>query len=201
MKTHYLYFVMMAVVVLLAGCQSTMNKNQYALDISPPQAVNVSSSSNAIIEVRPFTIDSKFSGRQMVYRIDEFRYAPDYYNEFLVPPAVMITEATRNWLADTGTFGHVAEPGSGIMPTCTFSGSIIECYADIRDKAAPAAVLELRMFLTKQDKGIETLVWSHTYQMREPMKNIQAPFFAATMSRCVQNVLQKLQIDLAQQPK
>ena len=198
MKTHYLTSSIMVVVVLLAGCQSAMNKNQYVLQVSPPQTAKVSQPPGIILEVRAFTIDSEFSGRQMVYRIDEFRYAPNYYNEFLIPPAIMIGEATRNWLADTETFARVAEPGSGMMPTYILNGSISACYADIREKAAPAAVLELKMFLTKQDKAVETLLWSHSYKMREPMKDTQAQSFAAAMSRCVQNVLQKLQADLAE---
>jgi cholesterol transport system auxiliary component len=201
MKTHYLYVSMMAVAVMLSGCGSTMNKNQYVLEVPPPQAAKVSQPPSAILEVRAFSIDSEFSSRQMVYRIDEFRYTPNYYNEFLIPPAVMITQATRNWLADAGLFARVAEPGSGMMPTYLLNGSIVACYADIRDKTAPAAVLKLKFFLTKQDKGVETLAWSQTYQMREPMKNTQAQSFAAAMSRCVQNVLQKLQTDLARQAR
>jgi cholesterol transport system auxiliary component len=201
MKTHYLYILTMAVIITLSGCQGTMNKNQYVLDVSPPQAANVSQPPSVTLEVRPFTIDAEFSGRQMVYRIDEFRYAPNYYNEFLIPPAIMITETTRNWLAGTETFARVVEPGSGMMPTYILNGSISACYADIRDKAAPAAVLELKMFLTKQDKGVETLAWSHTYEMRELMKNTQPQSFAAAMSRCVQSVLQKLQTDLSEQTR
>lgn len=199
MKTQYLYVSMMAVVVMLSGCGSTMNKNQYVLEVSPPQKANVTQRAGAILEVRAFTIGSEFSGRQMVYRMDEFRYAPDYYNEFLIPPAMMITKATENWLADSGAFARVAESGSVMKPTYFLSGSIVLCYADIRDKAASAAVLKLRLFLTKQDKGVETLVWSHTYEMREPMKNTKAESFAAALSRCLQTFLQKLQADLTQQ--
>ena len=145
MKTHYMYVFMMAVFVMLSGCGSTMNKNQYVLEVSPPHTAKVVHPPSAILEVRTFTIDSEFSGRQMVYRIDEFRYAPDYYNEFLIPPAMMITEATENWLADAGAFAHVVEPGTAMMPTYILSGSIVACYADIRDKAAPAAVLKVRI--------------------------------------------------------
>ena len=200
MKTHCMYVVMIAIVAMLAGCGGAIDKSQYVLDISPPLAAKVLQPPSATLEVRTFTITSEFSGRQMVYRIDEFRYAPDYYHEFLIPPATMITQATRNYLADAGLFARVLEPGSGMTPTYLLSGSIVACYADIRDKAAPAAVLCLRIFLTKQEKGVETLVWNNAYQMRESMKNTQSPSFAAAMSRCLQTALQELKKDLAQQP-
>jgi cholesterol transport system auxiliary component len=201
MKTQWIYIWMVITSVMLSGCGTATNKSQYMLDISPPHTAKVLQPSSAIIEVRTFAIDSEFSGRQMVYRIDEFRYAPDYYNEFYVPPAMMITQAVKNWLADAELFARVLEPGSTMAPTCVLSGSIVACYADIRDKAAPAAVLELRMFLTKQDKGAETLVWSRKYEIREPMKDTRAESFAAAMSRCVQTVLQKLLTDLAEQAR
>ena len=198
MKTHYLYVSMTAIVVMLSGCGSTMNKNQYVLEVSPPYTAKGAQPPSAILEVRTFTINSEFSGRQMVYRIDEFRYAPDYYNEFLISPAVMITEVMQNWLADAGAFARVVEPGTAMMPTYILNGSIVACYADIRDKTAPSAVLELRMFLIKQEKGVETLVWSHKYQVRELMKNTQAQSFVAAMSRGLQSILEKLQSDLAE---
>jgi cholesterol transport system auxiliary component len=196
MKTLLTYILILAAAVMLSGCGSrAINKNQYVLDISPP-AVKAAQRSDSILEVRSFNIDSQFSGRQMVYRVGEFRYSPDYYNEFLISPATMITQAVRNWVADTGMFARVLEPGSSIRPTYVLNGTIAACYADIREKAAPAAVLKVRMFLTKQDGGPETLVWSRTYDLREPMKDLQAESFAAAMSKCVDNVLQKLQENL-----
>ena len=63
---------MIAVVVMLSGCGGTaMNKNQYVLDISQTNtAKQLHSHPMLILEVRAFTIDSEFSGRQMVYRKD-----------------------------------------------------------------------------------------------------------------------------------
>jgi cholesterol transport system auxiliary component len=203
MKTEMTYmYTMIAVAFMLSGCGgSAINKNQYVLDVTTTQTARPAQPSAAILEVRSFTIDSEFSGRQIVYRTGEFKYAPDYYNEFLISPATMITEVTRNWLASTGLFARVLEPGSAAAPTCVLDGSIAACYADIRDKAAPAAVLKMRLFYSRHANEINTLVWSRAYEMREPMKNTHAESFLAASSSGLQTILEKLQTDLSEQAR
>ena len=39
-------------------------------------------------------VAAPFRGRQLVYRAAELRYETDYYQEFLIPPATMLTELT-----------------------------------------------------------------------------------------------------------
>ena len=194
-----MYACMMTVAVMLSGCGgAAINKNHYVLDVTPKHTARLQQQPGAILEIRTFTIGSEFSGRQMVYRTGEVRYAPDYYNEFLIPPAMMITELTRTWLADTGLFTYVMQPGGAMMPGYVLEGDIVACYADIRDKAAPAAVLNIRVLYFKQDKGTNTLVWNHMYETREPMKNTQAESFAAATSRGLQTILQKLEVDVSE---
>lgn len=105
MKTQIMYLYAIAVVIILSGCGGTaINKNQYMLDIKQTNTAKQLKPSDAVLEVRAFTIDSEFSGRQIVYRKDQFRYVPDYYNEFFIPPATMVTHATKNWLTEAGLF-------------------------------------------------------------------------------------------------
>ena len=197
MKTQRIYVCIMTVAALLSGCGRTaVNKNQYALAM-PQEITKQPKSLNAILEVRTFTINSKFSSRQLVYRVSEFRYVPDYYDEFFVAPAVMITETTRNWLADAGIFTMVLEPGSSISPSYVLEGSIPECYADVRNKAEPSAVLKMQVFLMKRDKSVDSLVWSHTYETKECMKDTSGESFVDALNRCLQTVLQNMQTDIS----
>jgi cholesterol transport system auxiliary component len=197
MKTQHIYVFIMTVAALLSGCGKTaVNKNQYALAI-PKEITKQPKPLNAILEVRTFTINSKFSSRQLVYRVSEFRYVPDYYDEFFVPPAVMITEATRNWLADAGLFTMVLEPGSSMSPSYVLEGNIVECYADVRDKAAPVAVLKIQLFLMKRTNSVDSLVWSHIYDTKERMKDTSGESFVGAFNRCLQTVLENMQADIS----
>ena len=197
MKTQHIYVCIVTFAALLSGCGRTaINKNQYALAV-PKEITKQPQPLNMILEVRPFTINSKFSSRQLVYRVSEFRYVPDYYDEFLVPPAVMITEATRNWLTDAGMFTRVLEPGSSMSPSYVLEGSIAECYADIRDKASPYAVLKMQLFLMKRDKVVDSLVRGYTYDTKERMKDTSGESFVDALNRCLQIVLQSMQVDIS----
>ncbi len=197
MKTQHIYVCIMTVAALLSGCGRTaISKNQYALAV-PKEITKQPQPLNMILEVRPFTINSKFSSRQLVYRVGEFRYMQDYYNEFFVPPAVMITEATRNWLTDANMFTRVLEPGNVMSPSHILEGNIAGCYADVRDKAAPSAVLKMQLFLTKRDKAVDLLVWSRTYDTKERMKDKSGESFVDALNRCLQTVLQNMQTDMS----
>lgn len=194
MKTKYISIIIVA--VLLSGCsRDAVNKNQYAF-ISPPQTGQQPEQLNMVLEIRPFSIDPSFSSRQMVYRVSEFKYVQDYYNEFLVSPAVMITHNTRNWLSQSNMFTTVLEPGSTVNPTHILEGSISQCYADMRNRNSPAAVLKIQMSLVKRDKT-DLLAWSKTYDADQPMKDRSAESFIDAINQCLQAILQNMQTDMA----
>jgi ABC-type uncharacterized transport system auxiliary subunit len=200
MKNQIIYVCMISAAIILSGCGGkAITKNQYLIDVAQKCEAKSTVPVRGTLDVREFSIDSEFSGRQMVYRVDEFRYVPDYYNEFFISPASMMTQAVRNCLMDAQIFSRELEPGSGITSDYVLSGSIIAFYADIRAKTAPAAVLGLRVFLTKNVDGTNQLVWNKTYEIKEPMKNTQAESFVEAISRCTKTVLQQLQDDLREQ--
>ena len=130
---------------LLSGCggPKPYNKNYYVLNVhrSPETA---KPDNNFILDVRTFTIDSAFDSKGLVYRTAEFEYETDFYNEFLISPAIMITEKTRTWLLNSGIFKLVLDKASYIDPTHTLQANITALYADRREKKA---VMEIRTFL------------------------------------------------------
>ena len=126
-------------VIILAGCgQESYDKQHYILDTQRASSVVASNSAN-IIEIRRFTSNSAFSAKNLIYRVGEFEYESDFYNEFLVSPTAMITEKVRNWLAGSGVARRVLDPGSNVDPTHIIEGNIIAFYGDFRAKSAPIA--------------------------------------------------------------
>ena len=66
---------LMVVVAALSGCRqaTSYNKTQYILD--PNRATEpVMASKDGVLEVRRFTIDSAFAGKNLLYRTGELEY-------------------------------------------------------------------------------------------------------------------------------
>ena len=143
--TGSVWTVIVVMLLALVGCRPAAYDGRfYVLEAKRAQESSPMRSEVAL-EVRRFGVDAVFAEKPLVYRTGPLSYEPDYYNEFLVSPAVMVTDRTRNWLADSGLVTQVLVPGSRIEPTHTLEGHITEMYGDLRDPAEPAAVL--RQFL------------------------------------------------------
>ncbi len=187
-------------VVTLSGCTSSplANKLQYMLDPGRPQQV-AEQQIQRVLEVDRFTIEAAFASRSLVYRVDELQYQADYYNEFLVAPAVMVTEHTRDWLARSGLFVRVSGPGARGAPTHLLEGNVIELYGDLRNKKASAAVMQIRCFVSKFDaQGRPTLAFTRDYAETSPLESRDPAGLVDAYSRCFQKILASLQNDLAE---
>jgi cholesterol transport system auxiliary component len=193
------FCVALMVVAALSGCRqaTSYNKTQYILD--PNRAAEpVMASKDGVLEVRRFTIDSAFSGKNLLYRTGELEYEADFYHEFLVSPAAMIREATRNWLAQSNLFTRVVDAGGYAEPTYALEANITVFYSDTRDKDAPKAVIELRAFLLKvegmRDPGI---LHGKTYTATQESETPAPEGLIAAFNACLQTILGDLEKDLA----
>ena len=140
--------VVLSALLFSAGCMNrkAVVKDTFLLDIQR-QDVSERSASERILAVQPFSIAPAFQGKGFVYRTDENQYESDFYNEYFVSPAAMLTNQTRNWLSESGTFAQILSPVSSVEPTHILEGHIKQIAADARDKANPQAVLEISFFL------------------------------------------------------
>ena len=152
-----------------------------------------------VLEVRRFTIDSAFAGRGLVYRTGQFEYESDFYSEFLVSPAAMITERTRNWLSGSGLFKRVLDIASQIDPTHTLEANITALYGDLRDKTSPVARMEVRFFLLKAQAGEEPIpVFGQTYESSVGIESEGPEGLLDALDRCLIDILSDLERDLTQ---
>jgi cholesterol transport system auxiliary component len=196
MKKHNSNPLILIVALLLSGCgRNSINKNSYAL--MGPEKITKQQQQDMIIEVRSFSINPLFSSKQLVYRVGEYKYVQDYYNVFLISPAAMITEATKNYLSQSGMFTGVPGQSSMMNSAYIIEGSITQCYADARVKNSPKAVLDIQVFLFKRDKNVDSLQWSKKYDASEAMKDRSAESFIDALNQCLQNVLQKMLDDIS----
>jgi len=187
-----------ALVLALSGCARTaVDKRYYILEaVRPgePSAVQT----DTVLEVRRFTIDAAFADPGLVYRRDELVYESDFYHEFLVAPAVMVTERTRLWLARSGMFERVLGSGSRLEPTYTLEGNITMLYGDLSDASAPEAVMELHCFLLASEDADEAVVSGKVYGASNPLEARTADALVKALDRCLTQILERLEADLKQ---
>lgn len=190
--------VLMLAMGALCGCRSTMtyDKTQYVLDPGRTDAP-VTAPSEAVLEVRRFMIDSAFSGKNLIYRTGEVEYETDFYHEFLVSPAAMIREATRNWLAQSNRFTRVVDAGVYVEPTYALEANITALYGDVRDQDAPKAVMELRAFVLKVEGSRDPVILhSQVYSAIGEASTADPDGLAAGFNACLQTILSDLEKDL-----
>lgn len=188
---------LLAVASFAGGCAGGFDRNeQYFILEAVRQGGPVQPVADGSLEVHRFSIDAAFMTKNLVYRLGEFKYEADYYRQFLIPPGTMITDRTRDWLADSGLFQIVLPMGSRIVPTYTLEGNVAALYGDFADEAAPSAVMEIRVFLLENAGGQEKVVFSETYRATAPVSSRATDDFIDALNRSIVEILTRLESDL-----
>jgi cholesterol transport system auxiliary component len=184
---------------IFAGCgPKYYEKQHYILDTQRASTATAGNNMN-IVEVRRFTIASAFNSKNLIYRVGEFEYESDFYNEFLVSPTAIITEKTRNWLAGSGVARRVLDPGSNVDPTHIIEGNVIALYGDFRAKSSPKAIMEIRIFLLETKTETESgIVFGKTYTSSVGIESRRPEDLVSAFDRCLIEILTDLEKDLAE---
>ncbi|MHC4647674.1 MAG: ABC-type transport auxiliary lipoprotein family protein [Planctomycetota bacterium] len=184
-------------LLCLAGCaKQQYDKQRYWLDIQRPKTGSGKTSA-AILTVEPFSIDSAFRTRSIVYKKTTHQFENSFYREYLIPPATMMTQQTRRWLSDSGLFARVLQPGSIMKPTHVLEGHIVKAYADASVNNKAAVQLEISLYLLKKNKGEEEILFGKTYTAREPMGSPKAEDYFKALEIAMTKVLQQYEKELA----
>ena len=190
--------VLITMLFIVPCCgRKSYEKQQFLLNAERTAAA-WNNENKDIIEVRRFTIDPAYNTSQLIYRVGQFKYESDFYNEFLVSPAVMITEKVRDWLSASELSRRVLEPGSYVEPTHIIEGNIVTLYGDYRDKASPEAVMEIRVFLLKAEAGIDpNIIFGNTYKSSIKLESKGPEGLIAGFDECLENILTSMESDLS----
>ena len=193
----FLCLALLGFACTVCGCvqSATTERKYYVLDTvreGGPARIHTGST----LRLRRFNVDEAFATRQLVYRVDEFRYEPDYYHQFLVLPGVMITEEARDWLANSGLFGRVTSVGSRLESTYLLEGNVIALYADFTKGSAPAAIMTIRFFLLVGPDANETVPLAQTYRAESPILAKTAEAVVEAFSKDLSEILTRLEADL-----
>jgi len=133
----------MLTAAILCGCasESPWKRQGFAFSLPPdPPAANAHT---YIVALNRLSISPRFQSRSFTYRTAENLYEQDPYAGFLVPPERALAEPIRAWMRDSGVFGRLVEPGSGMAPTLVAEVSINELYGDFRKASQPVGTMEI----------------------------------------------------------
>ncbi len=191
-----LYINLIVSAIVLSGCGvDPSRRHYYMLDVAR-LAAPAETDNEIVLDVQNFTTDSAFASKKLVYRKTEFEYESDFYDEFVISPAIMLTEKTRNWLSQSGLFARVLDPGSYTKPTHTLRANITALYIDVRDKKSPTAVMQIRFFLIPEQPAENSISLAETYNASVDVEVKTAEAFVQALDRCLEQILTDLEQDL-----
>ena len=130
------------VAITLGGCslgKPTPQPKTYVIE--PPVAGQPAKPYPQALQIGKFRVAPEFSGRALVYRVDDVRYAADYYSAFLAEPQSLLAGRIADWLDRAGPFQTVIHPGSGLSASFVLDAVFTELYGDFRPGRAPSAVM------------------------------------------------------------
>ena len=185
--------------VALAGCSALQRESpvRQTFLLDPPVPAAVAHPQQASLRVGRIEVAAPFRGKSFVYRTADLRYVSDFYVEFLVPPASMLAEQTARALDQARPFTQVAGPGSAADAQWVLDGFASAIYADYRDKAKPAAELDVTYYLTSTTNAEQTPRWTREYRQRVPMREATPQAYAEALNQALGKILADLAQDLA----
>ncbi|HEY3179139.1 MAG TPA: ABC-type transport auxiliary lipoprotein family protein [Casimicrobiaceae bacterium] len=184
--------------IVLAGCSLSRPapiKQQYLLD--PPAPTAVPKPQPTSVRVGTINVAAPFRGRSFVLREADLRYETDYYNEFLVPPATMLTELTSRALERSKAFARVVPPGYSADADWVLDGFVSALYGDERDGKKVSADVSVSYYLFQASGGSGMPVWTHDYQKHVPIATTSTEAYAAALNTAFGEIFAELARDLA----
>lgn len=165
-------FTLLAASFLLFGCvsieRSYPDKRYFVLDISLKKSQQDPADSG-ILQMASARVSPRYADRNFVYRRSDTRFESDFYNQFLISPAALVTEELRRELSQAGLFKLVVGSANPLAPTHIMETMVNTLYGDFRDLKAPKAVIEMEFFLT-QEASPSGIVFHKLYQRIVPVQ-------------------------------
>lgn len=150
-----------------------------------------------ILSVRDFEVSPGFRGKEIVYRKGRGQSEADFYNQYFIPPGAMLTDATREWLADSGMFEAVIPMGSHKEADYLLEGAVISLYGDFQERREPAAVLRMQFLLLEDDGPDYRLLMHRTYREQVSLPGTGAGHVVQGLNKALTRILTQLEKDMA----
>jgi cholesterol transport system auxiliary component len=188
-------------VLMAGGCvslaKSFPEKHYFALDAVRPEEP-VKPGSGTILKIHRFHVSPRFEGKEMVYRTSDTRYETDFYNEWFIAPAAMVTQQAQNWISNAGVFQYVVDASSYLDASHILEGAVTALYGDYRRNGAPKAVLDLQIILINDRPTRADIVFRRDYHQTVDMADASPDALTKGWNQGLREILAQLEKDLRQ---
>ncbi|MEN6308232.1 MAG: hypothetical protein ABFD91_10790 [Anaerohalosphaeraceae bacterium] len=200
MRTQSICLIIICITapLLVSGCgrRTAIVKDYYMIQSQrsmPPSAER----SRMILEVVPFSIGAGYQSKGLVYYLGNQKYDSDFYSEYFMPPAQMITVQTENWLTASGLFAQVLPVTSLVDSTHVLEGNVRQIYYDIQDSSHYQAVLDITFYLLAQkDRSEAEIYFTKNYRTAVRYQENNQQQAVNAMQVCLKEILTNLENDL-----
>jgi cholesterol transport system auxiliary component len=194
--------ILLALLALLPGCGGLGKpypvKKDYVFDVSRPAAAGPTDS-EAILLIRRFRTAPPFENQGFAYRTGDLEYESDFYNVFFSPPAALLTDQTRQWLAASRVVRLVIGPGVNTEATHSLEGRLYALYGDYRRPDDPRAVLGIQFFVSRLTDTPE-VVFHKDYRQEVRVNGRTPAALVAAWNEDLRQILTSLEADLRTGP-
>lgn len=203
MKYRIFYIlVLAALAAAVHGCAAVKSPPEqvrlYTLSYPAPGAVKTDSSSNVLLEVKPFLAAGPYRSDKIVYAENQYKRSSYIYHKWQTEPAGMVYDLIVRDLR-ASKIAEAVLPAPDTPPTHTLQGTIDAFYED--DSKDPwEAVLEITVTLSGKSPGSsETPVVLHkSYTQRKPLEQNNPLGLAEAMSLALEEVSSKMIRDISE---
>jgi len=183
-----------------SGCvsleRSYPEKRYYALEVRTPETTG-GAVRDEILQVSPLRISPRYQDRSFVYRISDTGFESDFYNQFIAPPAGLISEEIRKGLINTRLFKYVISASNSQAPSYVLEGNVNGIYGDFTNLNAPAAVIDLEFFLTSELPAKPGILMQKRYVRSAPVSSRSPEALVKSWDQALEQILAALTADLS----
>ena len=184
-----------ATMVACSLSRESVAKRTFLLEPTPPPMATVQKLTS--LRVGLVNVAAPYRGKAFVYRQGELKYEADFYSEFFVSPAAMLSEVTARALSAANVFRRTVPPGASDPADYVLDGFASELYGDMREPAKPVAAVAITYYLSPSNALSPNVVWTREYRQRAPAAAATPDAFAQAMNVALSAILADLARDLA----
>ncbi len=200
MKTKSKWIFILLSLYIMTGCAGVQNQFQkkkfYRIQSQSHRAVSNTHETGEGLLVKRFSISPEFETNSFVYRLTPTRFATDYYNNFIVSPARMITDVIQEDLWASTLFSPVPTHNLDDV-RYQLSGKVIDFYGDLQGQEPPGAIVTFRLILEKNNGDGFTLVINKTYSAKILLDAPDPELLVDGLSIGIDQILNEFYTDLA----
>lgn len=120
----------------------------------------------------------------------------DFWNEFFAPPAAMVDDALRRWLAESGAASAVLAPGSRARADIAIEATLTALYADATTPGAPRARVGLSALFLGVDRDPPRILGQVTIEEAAPLASLDPTVVAAGLNTALAGALGQMEAAL-----